>query len=63
MPFGKYRDTDITQIKKGYLKWVLKNLTLDPSLRQDIEDVLDGKPLIVKPSIDEQVHSIVGYLE
>jgi len=40
MPFGKYKDTAINRIPKYYLAWLLKNVSLKPELKLEIEKVV-----------------------
>lgn len=37
MPFGKYKDTAITELKPSYVNWLLANCTLPDDLRVDLE--------------------------
>lgn len=37
MPFGKYKDTAITELKPSYVNWLLANCTLPDDLRMDLE--------------------------
>ena len=37
MPFGKYKDTAITELKPSYVNWLLANCTLSDDLRVDLE--------------------------
>ena len=37
MPFGKYKDTTITELKPSYVNWLLANCTLPDDLRVDLE--------------------------
>jgi len=40
MPFGKYKDTPINRVPKYYLNWLLKNVSLKPELKAEIEGVM-----------------------
>jgi DNA repair protein RadD len=40
MPFGKYKDQPINRIPKYYLTWLLKNTTLKPELKLEIQKAL-----------------------
>ena len=53
MPFGKHRGVPLDQIPRGYLRWLLAECDLSPSLREDIEAVVAEKPLPM--SLDERV--------
>ena len=43
MPFGKYKDFQLEEIPRDYLKWISENLDLYGDLRIAIFDVLVGK--------------------
>lgn len=58
MPFGKHKDKPLDKIPKRYLRWVLKNCQLFGGLREDIQAVVEGKPL--PPSEAELIEAIIG---
>ena len=39
MPFGKHRGVALTELPKQYVGWALKNLDLDPDLRNCLEAI------------------------
>ncbi|MBI1347123.1 hypothetical protein GC163_12635 [bacterium] len=44
MPYGKHKGEEIHTIPKGYLNWMLDNITdLGPDLKQAVEAGLQGK--------------------
>lgn len=43
MPFGKYRDWELTKVPKHYLLWLRNQKWLGPWLAKEIDDVLTGK--------------------
>jgi hypothetical protein len=53
MPFGKHRGVPLDKIPRGYLRWVLAECDLSPSLREDIAAIVKGEPL--PKSLDERV--------
>ena len=54
MPFGKHKGVPLNKIPRGYLGWILTNLTLNPNLKRDIEAIYKGKPLPETPPTLEQ---------
>ena len=58
MPFGKHRDKPLDQIPRGYLRWVLRECELSPSLQEDIQAVVAGQPL--PKSLDERVMDLMN---
>jgi len=59
MPFGKHKDKELTEIPKGYLRWLRTQDWVGGWLANAVDQVLDGKPQEPEPSRDELVHQIV----
>jgi uncharacterized protein (DUF3820 family) len=55
MPFGKHKGKELTEIPKGYLRWLRRQDWVGDWLVNGVDQVLDGK----QPSRDELVHQIV----
>jgi hypothetical protein len=59
MPFGKYKDYDISEIPHSYLTWCLENLErLGPDLRWVMEQTLAGED----PADPEQMQAEIERL-
>jgi exodeoxyribonuclease X len=43
MPMGKYKGQLIAEVDRGYLRWALNNLDLDPDLKYTLETALKNK--------------------
>ncbi len=44
MPFGKHRGKEITEIPRGYLKWLENNVTIQGELAEEVYAVVRGIP-------------------
>jgi len=58
MPFGKYKDMELTEIPKGYLRWLRSQDWVGAWLVNAMGQVLDGKQT-PEPSREELVAQIV----
>jgi uncharacterized protein (DUF3820 family) len=58
MPFGKHQGKDLTEIPKGYLRWLRRQDWVGGWLVHAVDQVLDGKQE-PQPSRDDLVHQIV----
>jgi DNA polymerase III epsilon subunit-like protein len=43
MPMGKHKGVPIDEIDRGYLRWMLANMDLDPDLKFSVETALENK--------------------
>lgn len=46
MPFGKYKDKEISDINTGYLDWLYNNTNLKGELKKEIENELDNRNVL-----------------
>jgi len=46
MPFGKHKDKDLTEIPKGYLRWLRSQDWVAGWLAQSVDEVLNGNPAV-----------------
>jgi hypothetical protein len=44
MPFGKFKGTEIDEIKPQYLQWLLENIPLREPLRTAVFEVMETMP-------------------
>jgi hypothetical protein len=58
MPFGKHKDKELTEIPRGYLRWLRSQDWVAGWLANGMDQVLNGEPE-PQPSSDELVHDIV----
>ena len=61
MPFGKYEGREITDVPKGYLRWLENNVPIQGNLGEEVYAVLRGLPTPPKrpaKDIDDVVQSI-----
>lgn len=59
MPFGKHKGEPIASIPRNYLIWLKRNVPLHGRLAEQVNAVLDGKPLPQHRNIDEELERIV----
>jgi hypothetical protein len=63
MPFGKHKGKELTEIPRGYLRWLQGNIELSGWLAHGVSQALVGKAVMDQPirekSQDELVHEIV----
>ena len=45
MPFGRYKDRDITKVPRGYLRWLRDNADLTPQLAYFMKCVINKEPI------------------
>lgn len=53
MPFGKYRDWELTDVPKHYLQWLRRQQWVGAWLVKEINDVLDGNVAPSDASFEE----------
>lgn len=54
MPFGKHAKKPISEVPKGYLKWMIKEMDLREPLRSQIKAAIDGLPIPTSPVISNK---------
>jgi uncharacterized protein (DUF3820 family) len=45
MPFGRYKDREITAVPRGYLRWLRDNVPLEPPLAYFVNCVLNKQSI------------------
>lgn len=58
MSFGKHTGKPLNAIPKGYLRWLIANVSISQELKADITAILDGQPLPLP--VEEQLEAMFG---
>ena len=58
MPFGKFKGQEISEIPKGYLRWLENNTALRGAVADEVYDVLRGIPQRPVKNEDDIVQDI-----
>lgn len=54
MPFGKHKGKQFSAIPRGYLRWMIANVPVDGWLKNEIDHILYGSPLLARPLTHEE---------
>lgn len=57
MPFGKHKGKEVSEVPKGYLRWLRKNADLFGSLASEVDAVLGEEPPV---DLNTLAEAIVG---
>ena len=56
MPFGKYKDRNISTIPRKYLRWFVENIKDKPYLVKEFKKILEGQPTLKEKEIFKAFH-------